>query len=85
MGILALCQTESSLQVLGQILLLLDGGNNSLVDSLLVGSFRLGEWFLLLRLTLIEELFLCRGTALDRRFREVGIVEFFVDLNARSM
>jgi len=58
-GVLALCQTEGGLQVLGQILLLLDGGNDGLVDSFLVGSFRLGEWLLLLGLAVSEELFLC--------------------------
>jgi len=58
-GVLAIRQTEGGLQVLGQILLLLDRGNDGFVDSLLVGSFRFGEWFPLLGLALSEELFLC--------------------------
>jgi len=58
-GVLALRQTKSGLQVLGQVLLLLDGGNDGLVNSLLVASFRLWEWFLLLGLAIIKELFLC--------------------------
>ena len=58
-GVLAVRQAESGLQVLGQVLLLLDSSDNGFVDSLLVGSFRFGEWILLLGLTLSEELFLC--------------------------
>ena len=56
-GILALRQTKSGLQVLGQVLLLPDGRNYGLVNSLLVGSFRLGERILLFGLTISEELF----------------------------
>lgn len=59
MRVLALRQTESGLEVLGQVLLLFDCGNDGLVDGLLVGSFRLREWLLLLGLTLSEELFFC--------------------------
>ena len=83
-GILALCQTESSLQVFGQVLLLLDGRNDSFVDSLLVDSFRFGELFLLLGFTVSEEFFLRRGAALDGSLDKVGIVDLFVDLNARK-
>jgi len=57
-GVLTVCQAESGLQVLGQVLLLLDSGDDGFVDSLLVGSFRFGEWVLLLGLALSEELFL---------------------------
>lgn len=60
MGVLALCETEGGLQILGQVLLLLDGRNDSLVYGLLVSSFRLGEWLLILGLAVGEELFLCR-------------------------
>ena len=84
MGILALRQTEGGLQIFGQVLLLLDGGNDSLVDSLLVSSFRLGERVLLLGLAVSEELFLRRGTSLDGGLNEVGIVDLFVNLNARK-
>lgn len=83
-GILALRQTEGGLQIFGQVLLLLDGGNDSLVDSLLVSSFRLGERVLLLGLAVSEELFLRRGTSLDGGLNEVGIVDLFVNLNARK-
>jgi hypothetical protein len=41
------------------MLLLLYSGDDGLVDGLLVGSFRLGEWLLLLGLAVSEELFLC--------------------------
>lgn len=58
-GVLAPRQTESGLQVFGQVLLLLDGGNDCFVDGLLVGSFRLRELLLLLGLTVSEEFFLC--------------------------
>ena len=59
MGVLTVCQAESCLQVLGQVLLLLDGGDDGFVDSLLVAGFRLREWILLFGLAFSEELFLC--------------------------
>ena len=83
-GVLAIRKTESGLQVLGQVLLLPNGGDDGLVDSLLVSSFRLGEWVLLLRLSFIEELFLRGAAALDGSLDKVGIVDLFVNLNVRK-
>ena len=56
---MTLRQTESGLEVLGQVLFLLDSGDDGFVYSLLVGSFRLWEWLLLLGLTVSKKFFLC--------------------------
>ena len=79
MRVLALGQAERGREVLGQVRDLVDGGQDLLVDLLLVGGLGLGERLLLL-LAVLEELAL---GALARRsllLGEVGVVKLAVEL-----
>ena len=80
MGELALGEAEGGGEVLGQVLRLLDGGEDGLVDLLLVRRARLGQGFPLLGLAVGEELLLGRDLALLRVLRKVGVVDLLVDL-----
>lgn len=84
MRVLALCKTETGFQVLGQVLLLLNSRNDSLVNLLLVS--RLGFWERLFwfGLALLEELRLCRRSTLHHSLGEVCVVDLGVNLPRRS-
>ena len=80
MGVLALGEAEGGGEVLGQVLRLLDGGEDGLVDLLLVRRARLGQGFPLLGLAVGEELLLGRFGALLARGGEVRVRELVVEL-----
>ena len=80
MGVLALGEAEGGGEVLGQVLRLLDRGEDGLVDLLLVRRARLGQGFPLLRLAVGEELLLGRLGALLARGGEVRVRELVVEL-----
>ena len=80
MGVLALGEAEGGGEVLGQVLRLLDGGEDGLVDLLLVRRARLGQGFPLLGLAVGEELLLGRLGALLARGGEVRVRELVVEL-----
>ena len=77
---LALGEPERRREVLGQVLRLLDGGEDGLVDLLLVRGARLGQGFPLLGLAVGEELLLGRLGALLARGGEVRVRELVVEL-----
>ena len=56
---LALRQTPASLEVLGEVVSLFDGGQDSSVDSLLIGCLGFGDGLLGFGLAILEELLLC--------------------------
>ena len=84
MGELALGEAEGGGEVLGQVLRLLDGGEDGLVDLLLVRRARLGQGFPLLGLAVGEELLLGRDLALLRVLRKVRVADLLVNLTFRS-
>ena len=73
-------EAEGGGEVLGQVLRLLDGGEDGLVDLLLVRRARLGQGFPLLGLAVGEELLLGRLGALLARGGEVRVRELVVEL-----
>lgn len=77
---LTLRQTPRGLEVFAKIFSLLDGGNDSLVDLLLVGSLGFGQGLLRFGLALFEELGLSRTWALGCGFCEISVVDFLVEL-----
>jgi hypothetical protein len=77
---LSIRQTPGRLEVFCEVLGLLDGVNDRLVDLLLVSCLRGREGLLRLGLALFEELFLSRLRALGGGLGEVGIVDLLVDL-----
>ena len=81
-GVLALREAPACPEVLGEVLGLLDRGNDGRVNSLLVGSLGLGERLLGLGLALSEELLLRRALALGGSLGEVSVVDLLVDLIA---
>jgi hypothetical protein len=78
---LALRQPPARLEVLGEVLRLRNGGDDGLVDLLLVRRLRLGERLLCLGLAVREELLLGRAGGLLRRLGEVGVGELLVSLD----
>lgn len=80
MGELAFGKTPACLEVFGEGLGLLDGGDESVVDRLLVSGLGLGEGLLGLGLAILKELLLSRRSGLGRRLGEVGIIKLVVDL-----
>ncbi len=77
---LTLREAPARLEVLGEALLLLYGSDDSGINSLLVGSLRLGEWCLLLGLAVGEKLLLSGSLALARSLGEVRVVDLLVGL-----
>ena len=82
---LTLRQAPACSKVLGEEFRLLDRGDDSRVDGLLVGSLGLGESLLRLGLALSEELLLRRALALGGSLGEVSVVDLLVDLIAFCM
>lgn len=80
MRILALRKTESGFQVLGQVRLLLNSRNDSLVDLLLVSCFGFREWLFWLGLALLKEFCLCRRCTLHDSLGKVCVVDLGIDL-----
>lgn len=85
MGELSLRETPASLKVFRKVLCLFDGSENSVVNRFLVGSFGFRNRLLSLGLAILEELLLSGGGSLGRRFGEVGIVEFLIDLSGNQL
>jgi hypothetical protein len=81
MRVLALRQTPASLEVFGEILGLLDGGDDSLVNLLLVCGPRFRERLLGFWLAFLEKLLLGRPGTLNGGFREVGVIDFLINLD----
>ena len=80
---LSLRQTPARLEVFCEVLGLLDGVNDCLVDLLLVRCLRGREGLLRLGFAIFEELLLSRLRALGGGLGEVGIVDLLVDLKYR--
>jgi hypothetical protein len=83
--VLALAETPARLEVLGKVFGLRHGGDDRLVEVLLVSSLGLGEGLLRLRLALREELLLGGATSLLGGLAEVRVGELLVDLECRSI
>lgn len=77
---LALGEAEGGREVLGEVVRLLHGGDDGLVDLLLVRRARLGEGFPVLGLAVGEELLLGRLAALLPVCGEVCVRELVVEL-----
>lgn len=80
-GELALGETPGRLEVFCEVLSLLDGLDDGLVDLLLVGGLGCREG-LLLGLAVLEELSLCGLGLLGGGLGEVGIVDLLVNLDS---
>lgn len=80
MGELALRKTPAGLEVFGERVGLLDAGDESTVDRLLVSSLGLGEGLLGLGLAILKEFLFSRSGRLGRRLSKVGVIELVVNL-----
>lgn len=78
---LALAKPETSFQILCQILLLLDSGDDGLINLLLISRLGFWEGFLRFGLALREKFGLCRDRTLCRGFGKVGVVDLRVNLS----
>ena len=80
MRVLALCKSKRGFQVLGQVRLLLNSRNDSLVNILLVSRFGFRKRLFWLGFALFEKFCLCRSCTLRHSLGKICVVDLGVNL-----